>query len=216
MENPKPVIIIDRRERDVLRNLDPGKALLEERQLETGDFILSDRVGVERKRIGDFLQSIIDQRLFRQLENLARSFERPLLVLEGNPESLYLERDIHENTIRGVLASIAIDYKIPIIWTQNSRETAEQLYWIANREQIIEKRDIQVRSSKRPKSLKEQQEYLVSGLPGINSKRARKLLEKFKTPEKVFKASDKQLMALDGFGDKTVKKMKGILKGKYK
>lgn len=36
---------------------------VEARQLKVGDFILSDRVGVERKSVGDFLQSIVDKRL---------------------------------------------------------------------------------------------------------------------------------------------------------
>jgi len=215
METAKPVIIVDTREAEILRNLKESPAILEEKQLEVGDFILSERVGVERKRISDFLQSIIDQRIFHQLENLASSYERPLLILEGNPETLFLERNIHENTIRGVLASIAIDYKIPIIWTQNSKETAAQLFWIANREQVLEKKELAIRSSKKAFSLQKQQEYLVAGLPGINSKRARKLLEKFKTPEKVFRATEKQLMAIDGFGEKMTKRMKDILKQPY-
>jgi len=215
-EQPKkPVIVADTREREIIRNLSPAKALIEEKQLQVGDFILSERVGVERKSIEDFLQSITDQRIFRQMENLARSFECPLLILEGNPELLFLERNIHKNAIRGVLALIALDYKIPIIWTQNSRETAEQLFWIANREQVLEKKEIQVRANKKSATLQQQQEFLVAGLPGINSKRARKLLRKFKTPEKVFKANEKQLLKLEGFGEKMTKRMKEILREKY-
>jgi Fanconi anemia group M protein len=149
------------------------------------------------------------------MENLSRSFECPLLILEGNPETLFLERNIHENTIRGVLSSIAIDYKVPKIWTQNSRETADQLVWIAKREQFLGKRGIQVRPSRKAPALKDQQEFLVAGLPGINSKRAKKLLRHFKTPEKVFRATEKQLDSVDGFGEKTIKRMKEILKGQY-
>ena len=211
----KPVIIVDTREAEILRKLRDTPALIEEKQLDVGDFVLSERVCVERKRIEDFLQSIIDQRLFTQLENLANSYERPLLILEGNPELLFLERNIHENTIRGVLASIAIDYKIPIIWTQNSKETAAQLFWIANREQILEKKEPAIRGSKKAPTLKRHQEYLIAGLPGISSKRARKLLEHFKTPEKVFRATENQLLQVDGFGEKMVKKMKDILKEPY-
>jgi len=213
--NQKPVIIVDTREREILRTLDPLEAEIEEKQLQVGDFILSERVGVERKRIQDFLQSIIDQRIFKQLENLANSFECPLLILEGNPELLFLERNIHENTIRGVLASIAIDYKIPIIWTPNSQETADQLFWIAKREQILEKRGIQIRANKKASTLQDKQEFLVAGLPGISSKRAKKLLDHFKTPEKVFRATEKQLLKVEGFGEKMIKRMKGVLKEEY-
>lgn len=211
----KPVIIADTREGELLRNLIPLDAEVRKEQLQVGDFVLSERVGVERKRVEDFLQSILDQRLFRQLENLASSYECPILIIEGNPELLFLERNIHKNTIRGVLSAIAIDYKIPIIWTQNPHETAKQLFWIANREQILEKRDIQVRSCKKSQTLQDMQEFLVAGLPGINSKRAKKLLDHFRTPEKVFRATEKQLLKVDGFGEKTIRKMKSILKEQY-
>ncbi len=211
----KPVIIADRREREVLRNLDPSRALIQEKQLDIGDFILSERVGAERKRMGDFLQSITDQRIFRQAESLSSCFERPVLILEGNPDTLFLERNIHPNTIRGVLASISVDYRIPIIWTPNAQETAEQLFWIANREQVLGKRGIQLRSGRKCLTPAEQQEFLVSGLPGINSKRARKLLEKFGTPEKVFRATEKQLLKVNGFGKKTIERMNKTLTEKY-
>lgn len=116
----------------------------------------------------------------------------------------------------GVLASIAIDYKIPILWTANTRETAEQLFWIANREQVLEKREPPVRVKKKAPSVRAFQEYLVAGLPGISSKRARALLEHFSSPEKVFRATEKQLLKVDGFGEKTVRKIRDILRQEYK
>jgi Fanconi anemia group M protein len=213
----KPVIVVDSREcsSDVLRNLKEFDVEITEKQLGVADYICSSRVCVERKSVSDFLQSITDQRLFKQLEALVSSYERPVLIIEGNPELLFLERNMHKNTIRGVLASIAIDYKIPIIWTANCKETAGQLFWIANREQVLEKNEIQIRANRKAATLAEQQEFLIAGLPGINSKRARKLLDKFKTPEKVFKASEKRLMQIDGFGEKITKRMKEVLKEEY-
>lgn len=211
-----PIIIADVREPEIIRQLNKENAEVQQKQLQVGDFILSKDVGVERKRVQDFLQSITDQRLFKQLANLSSTFKSPLLIIEGNPELLFMERDIHKNTIRGVLSCIALDYKIPIIWTQNSMETTKQLYWIANREQVIEKKGIQVRVTKKPTSLKEQQEFLVSGLPGINSKRSKKLLEHFKTPDKIFTAEDKDLLELNGFGKKMIENMRKVMKTKYK
>jgi len=212
----KPVIIADHREREVIRYLGAEACTVEKRQLAVGDYILSDRVGAERKRVSDFLQSIVDRRMFAQLEQLSKTFTCPVMILEGNPELLYLERNIHENVIRGVFSSIAIDYRIPIIWTQNTQETAKQLFWIANREQVLEKHSPQIRGSRKSRSVQEEQEYLVAGLPGINTKRARKLLEYFKTPERVFRASEKQLLKVDGFGEKMSKRMKSLLKEPYK
>ncbi|MBI4182002.1 MAG: hypothetical protein HY520_03480 [Candidatus Aenigmarchaeota archaeon] len=211
--DPKPRIIVDHRERDVLRAL-RELAEVDEQQLAVGDFICSERVGVERKAIEDFLTSLMDQRLFSQMEALAGAYDRPLLIMEGNPDLLFL-RNIHQNAIRGALASIAIDYKVPIIWTSSSQETAQQLYWIANREQLLGKRVVGVRGKRPPSTLQEQQLFLVAGLPGISRKRAELLLRHFKTPEKVFKASAEEIQEIDGFGEKMAGRIRDILRHAY-
>lgn len=187
-----------------------------EKQLKVGDYIASDRVCLERKTISDFLQSIFDQRIFDQVQSLIDSYEKPLLILEGSPESLFYERDVHPNTIRGVLASIAIDSRIPIIWTHNPKETAAQIYWIAHREQLGQKRELAIRANKKAPSLARQQEFLVAGLPGISNTKARALLKKFKTPENVFRAREEQLKKLNGFGEKNVKRIKDIMQTEYR
>lgn len=188
---------------------------LEFRQLEVGDYILSERVGVERKQVRDFLTSIFSQRIFDQLERLKESYPRPLLMLEGDPERLWMERRVHPNTIRGVLASIAIDLQIPIIWSGSPKETAEMLYWIAHREQVKLKKEVAVRPGKRRRGLAEEQEFLVAGLPGISTVRARQLLLKFRTPRNVFSASINQLKKVRGVGEKTARQIQEVLDSEY-
>ena len=53
--------------------------------LEIGDYIVSDRLAVERKRTDDFACSLIDgkRNLFAQLSDLARVYEKPVLIIEG-------------------------------------------------------------------------------------------------------------------------------------
>ncbi len=194
---------------------DFGCSIIEKR-LDIGDYVVSDRVCLERKTISDFLQSIFDQRIFDQIKSLTAAYERPLIIIEGSPEGLFYDRDVHPNTIRGVLASIAIDSRIPIIWTHNTKETAAQIYWIAHREQEGEKRELAVRTNKKIPSLAKQQEFLVAGLPGISNQKARRLLQKFRTPEKIFKAREEQLAKLEGFGAKGVRRIKYILQTEYK
>ncbi len=214
----RPMVFVDHRESssNVTRHLKEYDILITPKQLEVGDYICSDQVGVERKTMNDFLQSIIDKRLFNQLENLSNTFEKPILIMEGNPDVLFLNRNMHTNAIRGALACIAVDYSMPIIWTQNSRETASQIYWIAHREQIDDRKEASIRCNKKAFTLKQQQEYLIAGLPGINTSRAKKLLEHFKTPERIFRASEEKLKKVNGFGDKTAKRIKDLLKRKYK
>ena len=78
-------IIMDNREvnPDVMDKLHELDTEIEKKQLPVGDFILSDRVCVERKTVSDFLQSLIDGRLFEQVKNMIENFEAPIIIVEG-------------------------------------------------------------------------------------------------------------------------------------
>jgi len=211
----QPVIIVDSREMKsgISQHLEKLNALVQHKSLDVGDYICSDRVVCERKTITDFMQSIINQRIFRQIEAMTE-YEKPLIILEGNREVMS-ERDIHPNTIRGVLASITIDYSIPIIWTENQQETACQIYWIANREQNGEKRPLQIRPHKKAHSIPDSQEFLVAGLPGISNTMTKRLLTHFKTPKKLFNAKVEALMKVDKIGRAKAESIRKILDSQY-
>jgi len=218
LKGEKVVILADHREiaSNVTRHLRQHDAEIREIQLKTGDYRISERVAVERKAIPDFLQSIIDQRLFKQMEELACSYEKPVLILEGNPEGMFLERNMHANTVRGVLSSIAIDYRIPIIWTHNSKETAAQIYWMAYREQVQESRGLQIRCSKKVSSLPQQQEFLVAGLPNVSNVLSKRLLGHFGTVRDVYDATPEELMKVEGIGKEKAKKIWDLINAGYK
>ena len=85
---------MDVRERHIGRLL-ADKAKVEFKVLEVGDYIISDRVAVERKTAEDFVNSIVDKRLFMQLKDL-RKYQKPILIVEGREFSR-----LHENAIKG-------------------------------------------------------------------------------------------------------------------
>jgi len=215
-ENLKVKIIVDTREMrsSIVKNLFELGANIETKQLQVGDFILSDRVCVERKTVKDFLQSIIDGRLFSQISSLSENFEKPLVIVEGT-EDMYSERMIHPNAIRGAISSLAIDFRIPIIQTSGEEETALFLFMIASREQIDKKINISLRGEKKPLHDPLLQEYIVSSLPGIGREIAKNLLKHFKTIKKIFNADIKELKKVEKVGDKKAKKIKDILEKEY-
>ncbi len=217
LKGERIVILADHREAssNVTRHLKSHDADIRETQLKVGDYIVSERVAVERKAIPDFLQSIIDQRLFRQMEELVCSYEKPVLILEGNPELLFLERNMHKNTVRGVLSSIAIDYRVPIIWTRNSKETAAQIYWMAYREQVGESKGLQIRCSKKNHSVSHSQEFLVAGLPNISNVLSRRLLKHFGSVSAVYSAQPEELMQVEGIGKEKAKKIWDLINAGY-
>ena len=210
----KIIVFMDKRENAsrISQYFDQYECDLQKKMLLYGDFLVSDRVCIERKTTSDFISSIVDRRLFQQLKDLKENFEKPILIIEG--DSLYGR--LQPNAIRGALASIVLDFQIPIIWTKDLAETAGMVYWIARREQIDEKRPIPIRSGKKTTSIKEQQEFLIHGLPGISLVRSKALLKHFKTPEKIFNSDEKEMLKVKNIGKGTVKKIKKLLTTKYK
>jgi len=186
---------------------------VQQKNLLYGDFIISDRVCIERKTVNDFINSITDKRLFQQLQNMKENFEKPILLIEGQ-ESLY--GILQPNIIRGVLSSISIDMGIPIVWTRDVADTAGLVYWMAKREQILEKRDVVFRNKKVPKKHSEKQEYFISSLPDVSVIRAKALLKHFKSPQNIFNAEEKELQKVRGVGKKIAKNIKEVLDKNYK
>lgn len=183
--------------------------------LKSADYILSSRVGVELKTADDFVSSIIDGRLLDQLKTLKRSFERPLIILQGT-QSLYSVRNVHPNAIRGMLGTIAISYGIPILYTTDEQDTAELLLSIAKREQEQTTKDFSPHADRKPLTLKEQQEYLVSALPTVGPSLAKDLLKHFGNVKNVMNADTDSLKEVPGVGDKIAKAIQEILHEKYK
>lgn len=69
--------------------------------------------------------------------------------------------------------------------------------------------------SKKVCSLPEQQEFLIAGLPHVNSKLSKRLLEKFRTPKAVFNAKPERLMKVDGVGKEKSKRIWDLLNKEY-
>jgi len=212
-EKSNTKIIIDDRENSIAKKISKKNLELEKKRLEVSDFVISDRTAVERKKAEDFVDSLLDQRLFDQLNELSQNYENPVILIEG--KNLFSHRDMHPNAIRGALSSIAIDYQIAIIWTENKEETAEQLVSLAEREQKENDREIQIRASKDGTTIKDQQEFIIAGLPGVNTKIAKRLLQEFGSIRKIFTVSVQELQQVKGIGDKKAEKIAEILEKQY-
>ncbi len=183
--------------------------------LECADYILSSRVGVEVKLVDDFVNSIVDGRLLQQLKELKSKFDRPVVIIEGESD-IYAVRNVHPNAIQGMLATIAVSYGIPLIKTKNSKETAGILIAIAKREQSKdESKDFSLHTERKPLTLKEQQEYIVSSLPSVGPVAAKELLKYFKSVKSIVNASEDDLKKVDKVGDKIAKGIRDSVEKEY-
>lgn len=213
MDERKPEIIIDHRESKsrIVEMLRGMGAEVKVAVLPVGDFLLSSRACVERKRREDFEASIIDGRLFSQAKSLTEQFEKPLLVIEGER----FEERVSRPALLGAIASLMLDFGISIFFTKNAEKTAEFLFALAKREQLSEKKPLRLLGEKHAYSPSQQKRMIVEALPGVGPKIARALLKKFKTVEKLMKAKEEQLMKVEGIGEEKAKAIRKILSGSY-
>ena len=209
-----PVVFADTREGNskVIRHLSEMEIDVKVQAMAVGDYQVSDEVVIERKTAKDFVDSIVDKRLFKQARSLMEEFKRPLIILEG--DDLY-NGMINPNAIRGSIASIALDFGISIIPTRNAQDTAAMIKRIAIREQSGEKTPIQIRTDKKPVNLWEQQLFIIESLPNIGPVNAKNLLEYFGTVANIINASESQLQEVEGIGKKTAANIRKVVDSKY-
>lgn len=209
-----PVVFADTREGNskVIRHLSEMEIDVKVQAMAVGDYQVNDEVVIERKTAKDFVDSIVDKRLFKQARSLMEEFKRPLIILEG--DDLY-NGMINPNAIRGSIASIALDFGISIIPTRNAQDTAAMIKRIAIREQSGEKTPIQIRTDKKPVNLWEQQLFIIESLPNIGPVNAKNLLEHFGTVANIINASESQLQEVEGIGKKTAANIRKVVDSKY-
>jgi Fanconi anemia group M protein len=210
--------VVDQRELDAAIAKDLSKREGVRTRLETlsvGDYVLSDRVAVERKSVADFLDTLLggDRSLFEQIGDLSRAYARPILILEG--DGLYEERNVHPDAIRGALASLAVDFDASVLQTADESETGELLRTIAAREQSERDRAVSVHGEKAAKTLAEQQEYVVSAIADIGPVTAQSLLRAFGTVESVMTAREEDLLTVDGVGEVTAGRIREVVGSGY-
>src|SRR3989344_2798491 len=82
----KPKIIVDYREKNslVVSELIHNNCIVEFKPLGVGDYIIKNII-IERKTVSDFLSSMMNKRLIKQIQSL-KEIENKLLIIEGIEE----------------------------------------------------------------------------------------------------------------------------------
>ena len=212
-QKEKPRIIIDYREKNSLVPSElTGLGLeIEFKDLKVADYLVKG-VAIERKTVSDFVSSMVNRRLLKQLEEITQYKDR-LLIVEGiDEQELYTDSldwtGMHPNAIRGFLLSILLKYRVPIIFTKNYEDTAKFLSVLSKRKS----QEIPLNVKKKSLNKKEQLQFIIESFPGIGPKTAKKLLKKFKTIKNIINTSEENLKEVIG---KKAENMKKIIDYKY-
>lgn len=210
-ENKPEKIIIDYREKNslVASYLIKEGLEIEFKELKIGDYVVKDVI-IERKTVSDFISSMINQRLLKQIEEI-KQYENKLIIIEGISEKeLYKEENysINPNAIRGFLLSIALKHKIPLIFSKNSEDTAKFIAILSKKKD----KEMNLNAKKKTLNKKEQLQFIIEGFPGVGPKKAKALLEKFGSIQNIILAPTEELEKILGIKSEQIRE---IIERKY-
>ena len=160
---------------------------------------------LERKRVSDFLESLRQGRLFSQANRLAASPYRPFLILEGQSDE-WRRAGVTREGIQGALVALAIGFGIPVLRSQDEKESARLILFTARQLHSMARTAIR-RPSRRIHGKAARQIYILTGIPGVGSSRAKGLLDQFGMIEGIMTASSEALAEVKGIGKQTAKQI---------
>jgi ERCC4-type nuclease len=187
---------------------------VEYRMLEVGDYVVSYECAVERKGERDFLKSLYSGRLFDQANRLSEAYDRPVLIVEGKLPLSIMEMT-KPRTFWGALTTLAFEYGLRVFFTADARQTAEFIYTLTKHKGFARPRGPLIRKKLKTRTLKKNQLFLVSSLPGVGLKLADRALRRLGTVRRVFSASVAELSSVDGIGRKKAEKIAETLDAHY-
>jgi len=173
------LVLVDTREHaeEVTRHIKEAGCGVVKTKLDAGDYV-AGRFIFERKSVADFVNSIIDGRLFDQAVRLKDTGLKPVVIVEGDLWGELRFRKITPNAVLGAqLALYGMD--IGVVYTEDKAQTGALLCLAAKREV---KSGVRTPSAKKKIDIKSLQIALLASLPGVGPKRAEELLRRYGTP----------------------------------
>ncbi len=208
-------IILDYRERRILKYIVKFCDYVEITNLPIGDILFESGLIVERKSAEDFVTSIRNKRLWEQLKILRECEEvkgipikRKLLLIHGSFVS-------YPAPIAGAIYEIVFNYRIPVVKLEN--------YEIEDYLRILYKREREGKNELTPEeserifkarrdlrrglSEEEWKIYILSSMPDVGEVLAKRLIRRFGSIHNIANATVGQLMQVEGIGEKKARKI---------
>lgn len=186
-------IIIDSREFHLINFFKAKRDILieiETQKLDVGDIVVSDTCAIERKEGFDYVISLTDNRLFEQLLRLKETYSSPMLIVEGLNKFVFDNINVKLSSVYGSLAYIINKLQINVIYTVNLEHTALLIERLALQTNFsnsnISNNRLVIRSAPKKLDPNERRQYIIEGLIECGNKKAKILIDRFKTPYEVF------------------------------
>ena len=209
------MIIIDSREesqlsRPVQEISKTQKIKTEKKWLEIGDYIIGDCC-IEAKSAADFLQSVRNKRIFNQLDNMDRTYNKNIILIYGTLDDAisYLYRTQYNTAawrvklkkmFVGAITSIALHTDVKPIWVDNYKTAAHIIVATTNHidKQLIIHKEL-------PKKIKtdDVRVDILTEIKGVSVDKAKALLKTFGSVAELSMSSIDDIIKHKGIGKKT-------------
>lgn len=227
-------LIIDSRENSELteRVIEKAQSLnvpFEKQWLEIGDYVFND-VCFEAKSSFDFIQSIVNKRLWNQLDNMDRAYVNNLVIVYGSFEDGFrkhlehiktnmnktAQRVILRKKFFGSMGKIILDTDCSIIWVRDAL-TAAELIAVVCKMQPHDREVYIPRIVKQKKiSTTDLRVDVLSTIKGVSDKKAKLLIKKFGSIMEIGEATPSELSEIDGIGNVLAKRIVDTLNSEEK
>jgi len=184
-------------------------------KLECGDYLIEgcENFLVERSTQADFIRKIKDATLWEQL--------RALLSVENVTPLLLIERsrvvsEMNPAAVHAAILSVMLDWGVKVVFSMSKTDTVAVLSRLCARAEASGKKS--EKPIFKPKAESEEEEVLrvVANLPGVGVSKAKKLLERFKTIQRLANAEKEEIMQVEGFGEKSAEKIYEVFRREFK
>jgi Fanconi anemia group M protein len=227
-------LIIDSRENSELteRVIEKAQSLnvpFEKQWLEIGDYVFND-VCFEAKSSFDFIQSIVNKRLWNQLDNMDRAYVNNLVIVYGSFEDGFrkhlehiktsmnktAQRVILRKKFFGSMSKIILDTDCSVIWVRDAL-TAAELIAVVCKMQPHDREVYVPRIVKQKKiSTTDLRVDVLSTIKGVSDKKAKLLIKKFGSIMEIGEATPSELSEIDGIGNVLAKRIVDTLNSEEK
>jgi len=211
-------LIIDSRENSDLTERVIEKATeyniqYEKKWLEVGDYIFND-VCFEAKSSFDFLQSVINNRLWNQMDNMDRTYPNNLVIVHGSFDSAvrklmeYNKSTMNKATQRvllkkkfyGAMGKIILDTDCSLLWFKDALTAADMICVVCK----MQPHDRDVYTPRIVKAKKISTTDLridvLTTIKGLSEKKSKMVIDKLGSIMELGEATPNELCALDGIG----------------
>lgn len=168
---------------------------VEVKRLLAGDILIQQRtnptIAIETKTLQDFISSCRNGQIRKEALNMKKIYPCSFIIIynDGKWNKQYV-KPLTDNEMYGNIVSLMWRYKVPVIMCANSTHFLKTIKAIIR---TVNKGDEPIEQPIVRKKDSNPFINVLIGIDGVGTKMARTLLDTFKTPGGVFKASDNDL-----------------------